>query len=212
MGYLCATLTQVFTRAGGADVSLRDVTIAQIEKRGWCWRRHAPETRGGFGGFWKSQLSSASGEDGWLSLARRSQASGLVAGATRVGGADGKVIIERLCISLPYVETFNSKVIKGFVPELRSRYVFFRVSGFLYSMYICYEIFYVHFTYPNLAMVHGEAPVMLELWGIRSTPLLQSLPDPLWPSMLIHERVLSKGKKIKLCTYVKLNCFKYNWL
>ena len=41
------------------------------------------------------------------------------------GGADGKVIIERLCISLPYVETFNSKVIKGFVPKLRSRYVFF---------------------------------------------------------------------------------------
>ena len=33
--------------------------------------------------------------------------------------------IERLCISLHYVETFNSKVIKGFVPELRSRYVFF---------------------------------------------------------------------------------------
>ena len=28
-------------------------------------------------------------------------------------------------LSLPYVETFNSKVIKGFVPELRSRYVFF---------------------------------------------------------------------------------------
>ena len=38
---------------------------------------------------------------------------------------DGKVIIERLCISHPYVETFNSKVVKGFVPELRSRYVFF---------------------------------------------------------------------------------------
>ncbi len=38
---------------------------------------------------------------------------------------DGKAIIERLYISLPYVETFNSKVIKGFVPELRSRYVFF---------------------------------------------------------------------------------------
>ena len=40
-------------------------------------------------------------------------------------GGDGKASIERLCISLPYVETFNSKVIKGFVPELRSRYVFF---------------------------------------------------------------------------------------
>ena len=41
------------------------------------------------------------------------------------GWADGKASIERLCISLPYVETFNSKVIKGFVPELRSRYVSF---------------------------------------------------------------------------------------
>ena len=30
MGYLGATLTQVFTRAGGTDVSLRDVTIAQM--------------------------------------------------------------------------------------------------------------------------------------------------------------------------------------
>ena len=32
-------------------------------------------------------------------------------GANENGGADGKFIIERLCISLPYVETFNSKVI-----------------------------------------------------------------------------------------------------
>ena len=31
MGYLGATLTQVFTRSRGADVSLRDVTIAQME-------------------------------------------------------------------------------------------------------------------------------------------------------------------------------------
>ena len=39
----------------------------------------------------------------------------------------------------PYVEEpLNSKVIKSFVPELRSRKCF-RVSGFLCSMYICYE-------------------------------------------------------------------------
>ena len=84
---------------------------------------HRKHTGGGFWGFWKSQLvelSSASGEDGWLSRA----CSGLVAGATRVGGGGEKVSIERLCLS-PYAETFNSKVIKGFVPELRSRYVFF---------------------------------------------------------------------------------------
>ena len=37
------------------------------------------------------------------------------------GGTDEKARIERKCISLTYVETFNSKVIKGFVPELRSR-------------------------------------------------------------------------------------------
>ena len=51
-------------------------------------------------------------------------------------GADGKVIIKRLCISLPYVETFNSKVIKGFVPELRSCYVFF-VFRDSYVLCIC---------------------------------------------------------------------------
>ena len=26
----------------------------------------------------------------------------------------------------------------------------------------------------------GEVPVMLELWGMQSTPLLPSLPGPLW--------------------------------
>ena len=45
----------------------------------------------------------------------------------------------------PYVEEpLNSKVIKSFVPELRSRV--FRVSRFLCSMYICYEHSNVRFT------------------------------------------------------------------
>ena len=52
MGYLGTTLTQVFTRAGGADVSLRDVTIAQMGNGATeCGWRHAPEAREGFGGF-----------------------------------------------------------------------------------------------------------------------------------------------------------------
>ena len=55
------------------------------------------------------------------------------------GGADGKVVIERLCRSLPHVEKpFNSKVIKSFVPELRSRKCFC-VSGFLCYLYMSYE-------------------------------------------------------------------------
>ena len=48
-------------------------------------------------------------------------------------GADGKVSIKRLCLS-PYVEKpFNSKVIKSFVSELRSRKCF-RASGFLCAL------------------------------------------------------------------------------
>ena len=71
--------------------------------------------------------------------ARWGQTNLWATGATRVffGGADGKASIERLCISLPYVETFNSKVIKGFISELRS---VFRVSGFLCSMYFVINI------------------------------------------------------------------------
>ena len=61
-------------------------------------------------------------------------------------GADGKVRIERLYLS-PYVEKpFNSKVIKSFIPELRSRKCFC-VSGFLCSIYIYgyeYSIYISH--------------------------------------------------------------------
>ena len=100
MGYLGATLTQVFTRAGGTDVSLRDVTIAQMGNGATeCRWRHAPEAHGGFGGFWKSQLVElrpASGEDGWLSLAH----GGLGQVSHEMGEPDGKERIERMYISL----------------------------------------------------------------------------------------------------------------
>ena len=61
-------------------------------------------------------------------------------------GADGKVSRERWHLS-PYVEKpLNSKVIKSFVPELRSRKWF---SCFGILMLSIYELwtFYVHFTY-----------------------------------------------------------------
>ena len=41
-----------------------------------------------------------------------------------VVGTDGKVVIEILCLSLHVEKPFNSKVIKSFVPELRSRKCF----------------------------------------------------------------------------------------
>ena len=58
------------------------------------------------------------------------------------------VSIEELCLSLPYVENpFNSKVIKSFVPELRSRKCF---SCFRIHMFYVYMLstFYVRFIYP----------------------------------------------------------------
>ena len=39
----------------------------------------------------------------------------------------------------------------------------------------------------------GDAPVILELWGMWSTPLLPLLPGPLWPGVLAADRVKSMG-------------------
>ena len=43
----------------------------------------------------------------------------------------------------------------------------------------------------------GEVPVMLELWGMWSTPSLALLPGPLWSGVVAPDRVLSVGQ-IKL--------------
>ena len=39
----------------------------------------------------------------------------------------------------------------------------------------------------------GEVPVMLELWGMQSTPSLPLLPGPLWARLVALDRVLSIG-------------------
>ena len=54
----------------------------------------------------------------------------------------------------------------------------------------------------------GEASVMLEHWGMHSTPLLLSLPGPLWPGMVAPDRALSMGQIELNCNYAKLNCLK----
>ena len=48
----------------------------------------------------------------------------------------------------------------------------------------------------------GQASVILDLWGMRSTPLLPSSPGPVWLGMEASDRVLSMGQ-IKL-NYVLL--------
>ena len=44
----------------------------------------------------------------------------------------------------------------------------------------------------------SEAPVMLELWGMQSTPSLLLLPGPLWPRVVAPDKVLSNQ--------IELNC------
>ena len=39
----------------------------------------------------------------------------------------------------------------------------------------------------------GEVPVMLELWGIQSTPSLPLLPGPLGPGVVASDRAQSMG-------------------
>ena len=52
----------------------------------------------------------------------------------------------------------------------------------------------------------AEVPVMLELWGMRSTPSLWSPPDPLCPGVAAVDRVLSMSQ-------IELNCvLMLNWI
>ena len=114
-------------------------------------------TGGVFGGFWeiwKSQLvelSPASEEDGWLSLARW----GLVAGAHVIwSGGRWKSQHRKNVYLPPYVEKpLNSKVIKSFVPELRSRKCFSCFGIPLFYVYML-RTFYVRFPYSCMGMVH----------------------------------------------------------
>ena len=45
----------------------------------------------------------------------------------------------------------------------------------------------------DIKQTDGEAPVMLELWGMWSTSL-PSFPGPLWSRVVAPERVLSMGQ------------------
>ena len=40
----------------------------------------------------------------------------------------------------------------------------------------------------------GDAPLMLELWGMLSTPSFPSLSDPLWGGVLVTDRVQYMGQ------------------
>ena len=52
----------------------------------------------------------------------------------------------------------------------------------------------------------GKIPVMLELWEMQSTPSLPLLPGPLWPRVVVPDKILSVG-------LIELNCIlMQNWI
>ena len=120
MGYLGAKLTQVLTLAGAE----RSCHNSPDGNQGYRVRvtSRTRSARRIWGILKKSvELSPASGEDGLLSLAH----GGLATGAHVLGGRWKSQNRKNVYLS-PYVEEpLNSKVMKCFVPELRSRQVFF---------------------------------------------------------------------------------------
>ena len=152
MGYLGATLTQVFTRVGGADLSLRDVTIAQMGNRATeCGWGHAPEEHRGFWGFWKSQLVELKTRhrtrrvDFWGS--QRPDELARYGRHTRCGVGRWKSQNRKNVYLSPYVEEpLNSQVIKSFVPELRSCKCFLSFEIPMFYVYMLWTL-YVRFTH-----------------------------------------------------------------
>ena len=149
------TWAQVLTRARGGCVVHRCQNKNSREKivTGGMWMTSCTgNVRGGFWEIWEKSVELGS----WLGRRRLTFACSPkpdqwpCVGCVRDGvGADGKVSIERLCLS-PYVEKpLNSKVIKSVVPGLRSRKCF---SCFGIPMFYVYMLwtFYERFTYPGI--------------------------------------------------------------
>ena len=113
------------SRKRGVDVSFSDITIKIPDRRcdQGCEWRHAPEA---CAEIWETSVSWVLGPRKTVDLRGSPKPGQWPCDMCRTWfGADRKVSLERWHLS-PYVEKpLNSKVIKGFVPELRSRKFFF---------------------------------------------------------------------------------------
>ena len=175
MCYLGATLTQVFTCTRGADVSLRDVTIARDGKRGLqsagdVTRRKRAED---FGGFWKSQFVRVKVRYRTRRVDFRLLAEALGRCRTRWGGCRWKSQDRKILPLSPYVEKpLNSKVIESFVPELRSRKCFSCFEIPMFYVYIYIWALYVRFTHSHI-MAMVQDLIMEDLNGISTVLIIK---------------------------------------
>ena len=173
MGYLGATLTQVFTHAHGADVSFIDVTIAQMGNKAskceWC---HAPAARGAFWDFEKvSWVETCPGRRRLTFACSPKPGQWPLWRVPHEIGCRWKSQDRKNVYLSPYFEeSLNSKVIKSFVPELRSRYVFFEFRDSYVLCYIYMNIICPFHRWPYLAMVQFG----LVLWHINHCRLFNA--------------------------------------
>ena len=160
MGLLGATRAQVFTgaRVGCVIHRCQNKTPDRNRTRRCEWR-HAPEA---WAEIWEKGFSwvLASEEYSWLSGLAEIRPI-VCSGVQRVVvGGWRKSQYRKIVYHSPYVEKpFNSKVIKSFVPELRSRKCF---SCFAIPMFYIYEY--------ELSMYISHIPVWLcyiyiYMWG-----------------------------------------------
>ena len=69
-----------------------------------------------------------------------------------------------------------------------------RLGLVIHRLPLCREV-WPHNKFPgyDTKPTDGEVPVRLELWKMRSTPSLPSIPGPLWPGVVAPHWVLSMG-------------------
>ena len=146
--------TGVHARAGGANVSIRDVTITRdgkrrLERANDVMHRKCAEDFGRFKKVSELRWDLTRGKTVGFCLLQET----FEAGATHVASGWVRWKSQNRKIVPPYVEEpLNSKVIKSFLPEQRSRYVFF---GFRDSYVLSLWTFDVRFTHSHvMSRVH----------------------------------------------------------
>ena len=161
----CNINTGVHARTGRADISLRDVTIAQDGKRGLESANDVTqEARGGFGEILKKSVS-------WDETCLRGRR--LVFACSRrplwwvphVLGDRWKSQNRKIVPLSPYVEEpLNLKVIKSFVPKQRSRYMFLEFRD---SYVLSLWTFDVRFTHSHIMAMVQKVIIVKLIFGIK---------------------------------------------
>ena len=110
---------------------------------------------------------------------------------------------------LPRIESLTQTFMRNLMPKKRINCVYYSLTylNLRFIIYISCHFITFYFLFLNecpgydTKQSDGEVTAVLELWGMRSTPSLPSLPGPLWPGVVVPDRVLSMGQ-IELTAYL----------